>query len=48
MKKVESHSLHLYKLEYLVFNDRIPVAPERNLGPRCLMLIAFYHTEDEW
>jgi hypothetical protein len=33
--------LQLYKLEYLVSNDRIPVVLERNLGPRCLMLIAF-------
>jgi hypothetical protein len=40
--------LQLYKLEYLVSNERILVVPERNLGPRCLMLIAFYRTEDEW
>jgi hypothetical protein len=39
--------LQLYKLEHLVSNDRIPVVPERNLGPRCLMLVAFYRTEDE-
>jgi hypothetical protein len=39
--------LQLYKLEYLVSNDHIPVVPECNLGPRCLMLIAFYRTEDE-
>jgi hypothetical protein len=39
--------LQSYKLEYLVSNDRTPVVPERNLGPRCLMLVAFYHMEDE-
>jgi hypothetical protein len=39
--------LQLYKLEHLVSNNRIPVVPERNLGPRCLMLVAFYCTEDE-
>jgi hypothetical protein len=39
--------LQLYKLEHLVFNYHIPVVPECNLGPQCLMLIAFYHTEDE-
>jgi hypothetical protein len=32
--------LQLYKLEYLVSNDRILNVPERNLGPRCLMVIA--------
>jgi hypothetical protein len=37
----------LYKLEHLVSNDRIPVVLECNLGPRCLMLVAFYHIEDE-
>jgi hypothetical protein len=37
----------LYKLEHLVSNDHISVVPERNLGPRCLILIAFYRTEDE-
>jgi hypothetical protein len=44
MKKVERGSftvLQLYKLEYLVSNDRIPAVPERNPGPRCLMLVAF-------
>jgi hypothetical protein len=39
--------LQLYKLEHLVFNDRISVVPERNLGPRCMMHVAFYRTEDE-
>jgi hypothetical protein len=39
--------LQLYKLEYLVSNDRILVILKCNLGPRCLMLIAFYCTEDE-
>jgi hypothetical protein len=39
--------LQLYKLEHLVSNDHIPVVPERNLGPWCLMLVAFYRTEDE-
>jgi hypothetical protein len=39
--------LQLYKLEYLVSNNCIPVVSERNLGPRCLMLVAFYRTEDE-
>jgi hypothetical protein len=39
--------LQLYTLEYLVFNDRIPVVPKHNLGTWCLMLIAFYRTEDE-
>jgi hypothetical protein len=38
--------LQLYKLEHLVSNG-IPVVPERNLGPQCLMLVAFYRTEDE-
>jgi hypothetical protein len=33
--------LQLYKLEHLVSIDCISVVPERNLGPRCLMLIAF-------
>jgi hypothetical protein len=33
--------LQLYKLEHLVSNDRIPVVSEHNLGPRCLMLVAF-------
>jgi hypothetical protein len=37
----------LYKLEHLVSNDRIPVVPECNLGPQFLILIAFYHMEDE-
>jgi hypothetical protein len=45
-KKVE-RVLQLYKLEHLISNDRLPVVPERNLGPRCLILIAFYRTEDE-
>jgi hypothetical protein len=40
-------TLQLYKLEYLVSNDCISVAPEHNLGPRCLMLVAFYRMEDE-
>jgi hypothetical protein len=39
--------LQLYKLEHLVSNDHIPVISERNLGPRCLMLVTFYHTKDE-
>jgi hypothetical protein len=39
--------LQLYKLEYLVSNDHIPIVPEHNLGPRCLMLVAFYFIEDE-
>jgi hypothetical protein len=39
--------LQLYKLEYLVSNYCISVVPERNLGPRWLMLIAFYRTEDK-
>jgi hypothetical protein len=39
--------LQLYKLNHIVSNDRIPVVSERNLGPRCLMLIAFYRTKDE-
>jgi hypothetical protein len=39
--------LQLYKLEYLVSNDHIPIILERNLGPRCLILIAFYRMEDE-
>jgi hypothetical protein len=39
--------LQLYKLEHLVSNYHIPVVPERNLGPQCLMLIAFDRTEDE-
>jgi hypothetical protein len=39
--------LQLYKLEYLVSNDRIPVVPKHNLGPQCMMLIAFYRTEDK-
>jgi hypothetical protein len=39
--------LQLYKLEYLVSNNRILVVSEHNLGPRCLMLVAFYRTEDE-
>jgi hypothetical protein len=39
--------LKLHKLEYLVSNDRIPVVPEHNLGPWCLMLNAFYRVEDE-
>jgi hypothetical protein len=39
--------LQLYKLEHLVSNDRIPVVLECNHGPRCLMLVAFYHMEDE-
>jgi hypothetical protein len=39
--------LQLYKLEYLVSNGHISVAPNRNLGPWCLMLVAFYCTEDE-
>jgi hypothetical protein len=39
--------LQLYKLEHLVSNDRMPVVPECNLGPLCLMLIAFYLIEDE-
>jgi hypothetical protein len=39
--------LQLYKLEHLVSNDHIPVVPECNLGPRCLMFIDFYCTEDE-
>jgi hypothetical protein len=38
--------LQLYKLEQLVSNDHIPVVLECNLGPRCLMLIAFYRMED--
>jgi hypothetical protein len=47
-KKVESFTiLQLYTLEHLVSNNRIPVVPACSLGPRCLMLIAFYHTEDE-
>jgi hypothetical protein len=33
--------------EHLVSNYSIPVVLERNLGPRCLMLIAFYRTDDE-
>jgi hypothetical protein len=33
--------LQLYKLEHLVFNDCILVVPKRNLGPQCLMLVAF-------
>jgi hypothetical protein len=37
----------LYKLEYLDSNYRIPVVLKCNLGPRCLMLVAFYRTEDE-
>jgi hypothetical protein len=39
--------LQLYKLECLVSNDRILVVPEHNLGPLCLMLVAFYRMEDE-
>jgi hypothetical protein len=39
--------LQLYKLNHIVSNDRIPVVSERNQGPRCLMLIAFYRAEDE-
>jgi hypothetical protein len=39
--------IQLYKLEHLVSNDHIPVVLECNFGPRCLMLIAFYYTEDE-
>jgi hypothetical protein len=30
-----------------VSNDHILVVSECNLGPRCLMLIAIYRTEDE-
>jgi hypothetical protein len=37
----------LYKLEHLVSNGRILVVLECNLGPQCLMLIAFYRTKDE-
>jgi hypothetical protein len=33
--------LKLYKLEHLVSNDHILVLLECNLGPRCLMPIAF-------
>jgi hypothetical protein len=42
MKKLrESFTiLQLYKLEYLVSNDRISYVLECNLGPRCLMLVA--------
>jgi hypothetical protein len=48
MKKVESFIvLQLYKLEHLVSNYHTLIVPECNLGPRCLMLIAFYRTEDE-
>jgi hypothetical protein len=39
--------LQLYKLEHLVSNDHILVVLEYNLGPHCLMLVAFYRTEDE-
>jgi hypothetical protein len=39
--------LQLYKLEHLVSSDRIPVVPECNLGPWCLILVAFYRMEDE-
>jgi hypothetical protein len=39
--------LQLYKLEHLVSNDHIPVVLECNLGPRCLMLVAFYYMKDE-
>jgi hypothetical protein len=39
--------LQLYKLEYLVSNDHILVVPERNLGPWCLMLVAFWCTKVE-
>jgi hypothetical protein len=42
MKKVESFTvLQLCKLEHLVSNDRILVVLECNLGPQCLMLVAF-------
>jgi hypothetical protein len=43
MKKVDRviHSTSINKLEHLVSNDHIAVDPERNMGPRCLMLIAF-------
>jgi hypothetical protein len=40
-------ALQLYKLEHLVSKDHIPVVLESNLGPPCLMLVAFYHTKDE-
>jgi hypothetical protein len=39
--------LQLYKLEHLVSNYCIPVVPKRNMGPWCLMLVAFYRTEEE-
>jgi hypothetical protein len=45
-EKVE-RVIQLYKLEHLVSNDHIPAVLECNLGPRCLMLVAFYRTKDE-
>jgi hypothetical protein len=45
--RVSFIALQLYKLEHLVSNDHILVVPKRNLGHRCLMLFAFYRTEDE-
>jgi hypothetical protein len=44
MKKTERV---IHSTSILVSNDCIPVVPKCNLDPGCLMLAAFYHTEDE-